>query len=354
MSKYLNDPREMAIQPEIGVTYEEDNRKEPMYHWGAKVLDLCGLPVSEYMKPMTVITNGGGGDDSGQTPTKRNVSMKIDIVSPDGDVISANGEVIDQVEGDGTWRARWTWDKDYNGVLAASVTAYDENSQEHTVNTFINDNADNEYDVVIENVIGNIVRIENFGIGTNASDTSSSTVTIKDTDANVDYVIKIEPNSSHSVVDYDIFYGAKSKSEELAQNELRSFTLYDANDGDGVNLEFNIPISEVYLAESTLFDNGEEPYDGDDAQELWDAWSTQYENANRYSFRIYIPLEIENDYTYDLYNDNAGNLDKATLVRKSTKEFDGVEYAEYINEDVNYAYDDKERLLKLKFIINDK
>jgi hypothetical protein len=27
-----------------------------MYHWGAKVLDLCDLPVDEYMKPMTVIT----------------------------------------------------------------------------------------------------------------------------------------------------------------------------------------------------------------------------------------------------------------------------------------------------------
>ena len=62
MSKYINDPREMAIQPEIGVTYEEDNRKEHMYHRGSKVLDLCGLPWSGYMKPMAVITKGGGGD----------------------------------------------------------------------------------------------------------------------------------------------------------------------------------------------------------------------------------------------------------------------------------------------------
>ena len=54
MSSYLNDPREMAIRPESGITLEEDNRVEPMYHWGAMVLDLCGLPVEEYMKPMPV------------------------------------------------------------------------------------------------------------------------------------------------------------------------------------------------------------------------------------------------------------------------------------------------------------
>ena len=66
---YLNDPREMAIRPESGVTLEEDNRYEPMYHWGAHVLDLCGLPVEEYMKPMTVNVNGGGGggSDTGST-----------------------------------------------------------------------------------------------------------------------------------------------------------------------------------------------------------------------------------------------------------------------------------------------
>lgn len=51
---YLNDPRELQIRPESGVTLEQDNRFEQMYHWGAAVLDLCNLPVEEYMKPMTV------------------------------------------------------------------------------------------------------------------------------------------------------------------------------------------------------------------------------------------------------------------------------------------------------------
>lgn len=52
----MKDPREMQIDTKNGVIYEEDNRKEIMYHWNGKVLDLCNLPVSEYMKPMSVIT----------------------------------------------------------------------------------------------------------------------------------------------------------------------------------------------------------------------------------------------------------------------------------------------------------
>ena len=69
---YLNDPRERAIRPESGITLEQDDRVETMYHWGAMVLDLCDLPVEEYMKPMPVNvvsggTGGGGGDDSGAT-----------------------------------------------------------------------------------------------------------------------------------------------------------------------------------------------------------------------------------------------------------------------------------------------
>lgn len=53
MAVYI-DPREQQIKPESGFTLEQDNRTETMYHWGAMVLDLCDLPVDEYMKPMEV------------------------------------------------------------------------------------------------------------------------------------------------------------------------------------------------------------------------------------------------------------------------------------------------------------
>ena len=66
---YLNDPRERAIKDDLNYILEEDDRYEEMYQWGAKILDLCDLPVEEYMKPMTVIGIGGdGGGDTGSTP----------------------------------------------------------------------------------------------------------------------------------------------------------------------------------------------------------------------------------------------------------------------------------------------
>lgn len=358
MSKYLNDPREMAIKPENGVTYEEDNRVETMYHWGAKVLDLCDLPVEEYMKPMTVNTNGGGGSgsDSGKPSTKK-VSMTIDIVNPSGDVISASGDVIGSVDGDGNWYVRYIWNNDFNGVLASSVKVYDNNDSEYSVEGYISDNQLNESKLKITGVgeQDRIVRIGDYGIGTSTTDTSSTTVTINDTDSNIDYVITIKPNSSHFVGDYDILYGAKSINESLSYGEMRDFKLEDAYDDDGKILEFTIPVSSRYVEESSLLDDGEYPYDGDDAMDVWNSWFEQYENANRYTFRIYIPYEIEDNYAYHLYNENSGQYIPALLSRnENVVLYDNKEYIEYINEDDSYVFDDIQHLFKLKLIITDK
>ena len=64
---YINDPREMIKDPEMGFMLEDDNRKEEKYIWSGKILDLCDLPVEEYMKPMTVIALGGVSPDTGVT-----------------------------------------------------------------------------------------------------------------------------------------------------------------------------------------------------------------------------------------------------------------------------------------------
>ena len=73
VTKYLGDPREMSIRPESGYTLEEDNRFEPMWHFGAAVYEVCGMPFEEYSKPMSVISVNGGGDGGGSssssTPT---------------------------------------------------------------------------------------------------------------------------------------------------------------------------------------------------------------------------------------------------------------------------------------------
>ena len=47
---YLGDPRENSIDIDQNAIWEEDNRKETRYHWGARILDLCDLPPEEYVK----------------------------------------------------------------------------------------------------------------------------------------------------------------------------------------------------------------------------------------------------------------------------------------------------------------
>ena len=65
---YINDPRETVFDAESGAMLEQDNRVEEKYQWGSMIIDLCNLPVSEYMKPMTVIGLGGGElPDTGDT-----------------------------------------------------------------------------------------------------------------------------------------------------------------------------------------------------------------------------------------------------------------------------------------------
>lgn len=52
---YLGDPREMSICLDDGIILEADNRKEEMYHWGAQVLDLCGMSPEDY-KNSTIVS----------------------------------------------------------------------------------------------------------------------------------------------------------------------------------------------------------------------------------------------------------------------------------------------------------
>ena len=65
---YMNDPREMTFNKESGVMMEQDNRREEIYQWGAMQVDLCDLPVDEYMRPLRVeVINGGSSPETGAT-----------------------------------------------------------------------------------------------------------------------------------------------------------------------------------------------------------------------------------------------------------------------------------------------
>lgn len=361
MSKYITDPREMAITPESGVTYEEDNRVEKMYHWGAKVLDLCDLPVEEYMKPMTVITNGGGGDNpSGSTATTTvDVAIRVSVVTPEGDILDKDGAVIGTTQGDGTWKVRWSWDNDFGFMLASTVNVYDNNSNEYSVSSNIEDNQGNEVTKVIDSMPqnANITSIGDCTIGKNQSSATGSTITIEDKDAQKEYDIEITPSSGEEpVIDGDLYYSFIPKSSQPEFETMDKASTRDAK-GDGVEFTFHPAASPEFIEEAYKYNNGIPPYDDDDTmEEVWEEFVETYENENRYILRIYIPKEIEDLYEYSLFNDNAGILIPAVLTKTGTeKTYNEIAYSEYMNEDDSYLYDDVDnREFTLRFIISKK
>ena len=95
---YLGDPRENAIDIEEGVVWESDNRKEQMWHWGAQVLDLCDLPVEEYMKnPIIESINNSAASSSGSSSISEAISAATDaIVSA---ITTSTDEIINALSG---------------------------------------------------------------------------------------------------------------------------------------------------------------------------------------------------------------------------------------------------------------
>ena len=94
MSKYLNDPREKCIIPKSGVTLEDDNRFETMYHDGPYIVDLCDLPVDEYMAPMSVAVEGEGGGGEiiiTKVDNIENISNDLFYDLESGSVVIENG-----------------------------------------------------------------------------------------------------------------------------------------------------------------------------------------------------------------------------------------------------------------------
>lgn len=358
MSNYINDPREMSIIPESGVTYEEDNRVERMYHWGAKVLDLCDMEVSEYMKLMTVIIEGYKPDSGDTGTTKVNVEIKVSVISPEGNILDKDGLIIGTTQGDGTWKVRWSWNKDFNNTLVSSVSVADNNSNEFVVNSNIESSQNKEYTSVINGVSENadITSIGTCTIGTSQSTATGSTIVIDDKISNKEYDIKITPSSGvEPVIDGNVYYSFIPKSLQPTFDTMDNITALEAKD-EGVEIKCYTEASPEYVAEAEKFDNGSSPYDGDDAEELWDEFVTEYENINRYVLRIYIQKEIEDVYNYYLYNDNSGVLIPATLSKSGIeKTYNETTYSEYVNENDSYLYDDVDnREFTFRFIISEK
>ena len=202
---YMNDPREMAIRPESGVTLEQDNRVETMYHWGAMVTDLCDLPVSEYMKPMTVIVygNGGGEDYPGTTLKTENVKIWFTVLKNSNEITNEPETVFAAGEdAKNIWTARWEWTGTFsNSIQVAAVVQTDRDT--YNVSAILNDNEKKSYEKEIVEAKGSeaITSYKSYGVAsteTPVENVTGLTYTETVTDENIKY--KFEISSAETIV----------------------------------------------------------------------------------------------------------------------------------------------------------
>lgn len=201
----MNDPREMAIRPESGVTLEQDNRVETMYHWGAMITDLCDLPVSEYMKPMTVIVygNGGGEDYPGTTLKTENVKIWFTVLKNSNEITNEPETVFAAGENaENIWTARWQWTGTFsNSIQVAAVVQTDRDT--YNVSAILNDNEKKSYEKEIVEAKGSeaITSYKSYGVAsteTPVENVTGLTYTETVTDENIKY--KFEISSAETIV----------------------------------------------------------------------------------------------------------------------------------------------------------
>lgn len=201
----MNDPREMAIRPESGVTLEQDNRVETMYHWGAMITDLCDLPVSEYMKPMTVIVygNGGGEDYPGTTLKTENVKIWFTVLKNSNEITNEPETVFAAGENaENIWTARWEWTGTFsNSIQVAAVVQTDQDT--YNVSAILNDNEKKSYEKEIVEAKGSeaITSYKSYGVAsteTPVENVTGLTYTETVTDENIKY--KFEISSAETIV----------------------------------------------------------------------------------------------------------------------------------------------------------
>lgn len=201
----MNDPREMAIRPESGVTLEQDNRVETMYHWGAMITDLCDLPVSEYMKPMTVIVygNGGGEDYPGTTLKTENVKIWFTVLKNNNEITNEPETVFAAGEdAENIWTARWEWTGTFsNSIQVAAVVQIGQDT--YNVSAILNDNEEKKYEKEIVEAKGSeaITSYKSYGVAsteTPIENVTGTTYTETITDENTKY--KFEISSAETIV----------------------------------------------------------------------------------------------------------------------------------------------------------
>lgn len=284
MTKYLNDPREETLRTNSGVGYylEEDNREETMYRWGAKVLDLCDLPVEEYMKPMTVICEGGGSTPSPSGTTEK-YTLKFYVNNAVAKTYTLEaGQSIPTYNVNQTGYDVTEW-KDENGNTYTTMP--DKNLNLYCTKTiktfnvrFLDDNVViSAYTVNYNNIASPIPVPEKPGYIFEGWIPSVDSPITADTDFVASFIVI--PSDIN-----DLYYGVKYNSELTNLANIQSgLTHFDITNHD--------PQTAIFIQPPTLASTGKEEeymeyYDTGD-----DEFDEQWNNTYAYSIILIVPKE---------------------------------------------------------------
>ena len=228
----MNDPREMVFRPESGVTFEQDNRVETMYQWGARIVDLCDLPVSEYMKPMTVIVYGNGGEWEPEDPTLKTENVKIWFrILKNGNDVNGEEQILSAGEdGETIWTACWEWIGSFsNEVKVAAVVQTNSNS--YTVSAVLKDNEAKKHEETIVEITPeeSVESYKSYGVASTETPAEEVTATTY-TEVVESTKVKFEVSSAETIVYLT-----------LKLNGVNSYTNSEMRYGD------EIPFSEVNI-----------------------------------------------------------------------------------------------------------
>lgn len=286
MSKYINDPRENVLRVENGIGYylEEDNREEVengnWYKWGAKILDLCDLPVDEYMKPMTVIVDGGG-DDSGATKydltyyvnnvSKKTIYLKENDIIPEYDVSEVGYDVTPWADASGNTYTRMPANK-LNLYCTKTIKTFE-------VKYIIDNELISSYMADYNSLPKNVPSTVKSGYTFNGWQPSTANTRIT---ANTDFVGSYTKDTTAT----DFYYGFKLNSELSGslvgiESGLTSKNISQHNS----DIPFAVQVKSIYDYGQEVADEWLDLYETDD--EYTENWDKDY----AYSIVVLVPSE---------------------------------------------------------------
>lgn len=259
MPYYMNDPREQTVRYDSGYTWEADNRVEERFYWNAQLLDLCNLPISEYMKPPTVIALNNGEYIPPVNPSdkKENIKILLSVLRDNRPL----DEQIDDTLTEHVYTAKWEWTGSFPDRTIRTGAKVTIGADTYSVTADLIDNEQKYFTRDIARLGGlgvTTVSYQTYGIGpTTATTDELTTKTYTERDNTTQTTYRYEISDDESIV-YLTLKVIKDGVEVISRDNMRfGDTLSMLNDitidKEGYDfLGWQSETNEVYTSTSTM------------------------------------------------------------------------------------------------------